>query len=71
MATKRQLDDDTDPNLSVWKIPASELPDRAGEVWGRCPEKHHSDLTTDTPAHSKVKQIQPRPKSANERAATA
>ncbi len=70
MTSKRRPDDtETNPNLSIWEIPVSELPDRAGEVWGRCPDKRQGNLTTDSTPRPKVKQIDRPRRSGDERAA--
>jgi hypothetical protein len=50
MASKRQTSDSgTTPHSAIWEIRASELPDRASEVWGRCREEHPEVTTTTGP----------------------
>lgn len=72
MANKPQPDDtQTNPNLSVWNIPVKELPDKASEVWGRCPDKRQGNVATGSPAHPKGKQIEPHRRSTDERAAAS
>jgi hypothetical protein len=71
MANRQLKDLDPSPS-SVWEIPVSELPDRASEVWGRCPDKHHGEVTTNpSPPQQKVRQMEPSHRPATDRAATA
>lgn len=69
MATQRRLKDDENENSSVWEIPPSQLPDRASDIWGRCPDRYGDDVTAATPPRPAVKPVAPHRRTSDERVA--